>query len=391
MTYLKSFPITIFSIIFICNISNAELCAQLKSVSGGEFHTLALADNNTLWACGDNSLWQLGLGSDTSPVYSLKQVKGENGIGYLKNIVTYDAGWEHSLAADVNGTIWAWGWDDYGQIGNGTGFDPCDFPTKVHGLNNVGYLSDTVDIVYVSAGRSGTHSLAVDSNGYVYAWGNNDSGQCGDGNSWTTVDTPVKVLDDDPQTTGVYLGDIAHIIQADAGASHSIALDSNGHVWHWGSNSSTGTYPEKVRTESKYGGQVLSNIVQISSCYHSLAVDSNRNVWEWIYSGVARGGAYKVPGGATGTDYLEDICEVSAGGDYSMVRTRDGYVLIWYVGEDASPEYVPAGEMQTLSGLLEGIISIAAGLYDHKLAISEDGYGWAWGGVDNPGNSFGQF
>jgi hypothetical protein len=63
MTYLKSFSITVLSILFICNISNAELCARLKSVSAGETHTLALADNNTLWACGDNSLWQLGLGS----------------------------------------------------------------------------------------------------------------------------------------------------------------------------------------------------------------------------------------------------------------------------------------------------------------------------------------
>jgi hypothetical protein len=63
MTYLKFFPITALSILFICNISNAELCARLKSVSAGEFHTLALADNNTLFACGSNESFQLGLGS----------------------------------------------------------------------------------------------------------------------------------------------------------------------------------------------------------------------------------------------------------------------------------------------------------------------------------------
>jgi alpha-tubulin suppressor-like RCC1 family protein len=85
------------------------MCARLKSVSAGEAHTLALMDDKTLWACGSNDYWQLGLGSSVQDVCSLKQVKGENGVGFLKNVATYDAGLEHSLSADTNGTLWAWG------------------------------------------------------------------------------------------------------------------------------------------------------------------------------------------------------------------------------------------------------------------------------------------
>jgi alpha-tubulin suppressor-like RCC1 family protein len=362
MTYLKSFPVTALSIVFICNTSNAELCARLKSVSAGEFHTLALADNNTLFACGDNSAWQLGLGSDRSPVYSLKPVKGENGIGYLKNIVTYDAGLVHSLAADINRAIWAWGTDEEGQLGNGPGRYDYQYPIRVLGVDGNGTLSH---IVYVSAGRSGTHSLAVNSNGYVYAWGNNSNGQCGDGNTGGQKDYPVLVHDQNN------IGFLQNIIAVDAGAHHSIALDSNGHVWHWGENSSTGNYPEKVKTS---GGEVLSNIIQIASCDNSIAVDRNGNVWEWTYSN----SAYKVPGGAMGTDYLENIVEVSDGSFFSMARTGEGQVLVWNTIEEY-PEYVPDGEMNTESGLLESIISIAEGYYGFKLAVDQNGEGWAWG------------
>jgi parallel beta-helix repeat protein len=336
-------------------------------------------EDKTLWSCGDNWFKQLGLGSSIPYTYFLKQVKGESGVGFLQNIATFDAGWLHSLAADVNGFVYAWGTDNYGQLGNGPGYDPCEFPTKVLGVGGFGYLSD---IVYVSAGRSGTHSLAVNSAGYVYAWGNNDSGQCGNQGNGQPEQIPVRVLDDDPQTSGVYLGDIAHIIRADAGMHHSIALDNEGYVWHWGSGSTSGTYPEKVKKSG--GPDFLSNIVQISSCYYSIAVDNSRNVWEWNDSRHA----YKVRGGEMGTTYLENIVEVREGGGYSgrsIARTSDGQVLKWDFG--GSPVYVTDGEMNTPSGLLEGIISIDSGCEDHKLAVDSNGYGWAWG----MSNEYGQF
>jgi alpha-tubulin suppressor-like RCC1 family protein len=360
----------------VSNVGLAGMCARLKDVSAGENHSMALMDDNTLWACGDNSSWQLGLGNGVYEVYSLKQVRGEGGNGFLRNIVTYDAGVTHSLAADVNGTILAWGDDYHGQLGNGTGNDPCEYPAKVSGVGGSGYLSDTVDIVYVSSGRSGYHSLAVDSNGYVYSFGYNYYGQCGDGTSGTqnqTKQTPVRVLDDNPQTTGVYLGDITHIIAVDAGVNHSIALDANGFVWEWGQNNGY-SYPRKVPNYSGGGGGYLRYIVSIATCNHSVAVDSNGFVYVWQY-----GTPYKVTDGEmyTSSGYLENIVEVSAGNGYSMARTSDGHVLVWNSGGE--PEYVQDGEMKTQSGLLEGITSISAGFYSHKLAVCENGYGWALG------------
>ena len=379
----KQILILLFNLFFVCNLGYSVSNFRFEKVSAGEDHSMVLMEDKTLWSCGSNVLWQLGLGNDVSYTYALKQVKGENGGGFLQNVVSFDAGWKHSLAADVNGFIYAWGTDDYGQIGNGIYEGDKQFPDKVHGVGNVDYLTD---IVYVSAGRSGIHSLAVDSNGYVYAWGGNNHGQCGNGDiNVLVINTPVLVLDDDPYTSGVYLGDITHIIQADAGVYHSIALDVNGFVWHWGAGSSHESYPEKVK---KLGDSYLTNIIQISCCgftggyNYSAAVDSSGNVWEWDHSD----SAYKVPGEEMGTTYLENIVEVRAGGEYLLARTSSGRVLQWPFGE--SPVYVTDGEMNTSSGYLEGIVSIDSGYYDDKFAVCNNGFGWAWG-EDNSSGQFG--
>jgi len=103
--------------LLISNVSMAVMCAKLEKVSAGEDHSLALMDDNTLWACGGKiDCYQLGLGGNVYAILSLKQVLGENGVGFLEDVVTFDAGWFHSLAADSNGTLWSWGTNTHGQL-----------------------------------------------------------------------------------------------------------------------------------------------------------------------------------------------------------------------------------------------------------------------------------
>ena len=149
----------------------ATTCLRAKDISGGERHTLVLMNNGTVWACGNNDYQQLGIKADWPNQYTLTQVVGENEVGFLTDITAVDAGWYHSLALDEDGSVWAWGYNKYGQCGN-----------------------DEEEI---------------------------------------NEQTPVKVLDSDPETTDVYLGDEVTIIAVEAGENHSLALDSNGHVWAW--------------------------------------------------------------------------------------------------------------------------------------------------------------
>jgi alpha-tubulin suppressor-like RCC1 family protein len=126
-------------------------CGRLEKVSAGEFHSLALADDGTLWSCGGRSdiHYQLGLGSGVYNVNTLQQVKGENGNGYLQYIVAFDAGWYHSLAADSNGVCYSFGHDTSGQLGNGPTKLDWDVPYRINGY---GDLNEDTNVVYVSAG-----------------------------------------------------------------------------------------------------------------------------------------------------------------------------------------------------------------------------------------------
>ena len=107
----------------------------------------------------------------------------QNNTGYLSNIKAIAAGGGHSLALDNNGTVWAWGYNGYGQLGNGSSGASHPVPVQVKNLNN---------IKAIAAGYN--HLLALDNNGTVWAWGYNEYGQLGNGtNSLAPQPVPVQV------------------------------------------------------------------------------------------------------------------------------------------------------------------------------------------------------
>lgn len=97
-------------IILIANLTFAGWKENAKAikVSGGEDHTLVLTVNKWPWGCGVNNVYQLGIG-DNQDRWTLVRVHGPNNVGYLEDINDIAAGWKHSLALDVNGFVWAWG------------------------------------------------------------------------------------------------------------------------------------------------------------------------------------------------------------------------------------------------------------------------------------------
>jgi uncharacterized repeat protein (TIGR01451 family) len=119
---------------------------------------------------------------------------------------------DHSLALKSDGTVWAWGMNLSGELGDGTTTSRST-PAMVNGLE---------DIVSIAAG-GGLHSLAVEADGTVYAWGANYAAQLGDGTTTGRL-TPARVAG------------IAGVVAVAGAAGHSLALVHDGTAWAWGSN-----------------------------------------------------------------------------------------------------------------------------------------------------------
>ncbi|WP_068468393.1 PKD-like domain-containing protein [Candidatus Protochlamydia phocaeensis] len=127
------------------------------------------------------------------------------------------AGGSHSLALRNDGTVWAWGRNFNGQLGDGTTLD-SSLPVQVGGGTPL------TGVIAIAGG--GSHSLALKNDGTVWAWGNNGNGELGDG---TSIDSPIPV-----QVGGG--GPFTNAIDIAAGNFHSLALRSDGSVWAWGDN-----------------------------------------------------------------------------------------------------------------------------------------------------------
>ena len=141
----------------------------ITAIAAGGFHSLALKNDSTVWAWGSNGYGELGNGTNTNSNLPL-QVPGLTGTNAIA------AGGSHSLGLKSDGTVRAWGMNIWGQLGNGT-FTDSNVPVQVSGLTGVSAIAACV----------GLHSVALKSDGTVRAWGNNGAGELGNGPTLTAM------------------------------------------------------------------------------------------------------------------------------------------------------------------------------------------------------------
>jgi alpha-tubulin suppressor-like RCC1 family protein len=183
----------------------ASALTGVTAVAGGGFHSIALKNDSTVWAWGNNADGQLGNGSDTGSNVPVK-------VSSLTGITAVASGYHHSIALRKDSTVWVWGYNSFGQLGNGTDTS-SKVPVQVSGLTGV---------IAISGG--GYFCLALKSDSTVWAWGSNGSGQLGNGSPGGFVKLAFQV----PGLSGI--GAIT------AGYAHSLALRNDGTVWVWGDN-----------------------------------------------------------------------------------------------------------------------------------------------------------
>ena len=184
----------------------AAPAAHGDSVSAGSAHTVVVKPDGTVWSFGANDLGQLGDGGLTART-AAQQVSGAAGF------VSASAGGRHTVALKSDGTVRTWGANESGELGNGNTINKV-LPVTVPGLTGV-----------TAAAAGDDFSLALKSDGTVWAWGGNTRGQLGNGSN-TNSSVPVQV-------TG-----LAGATRIAAGAAHALARTSGTYVWAWGANDS---------------------------------------------------------------------------------------------------------------------------------------------------------
>ncbi len=308
-----------------------NVLTDVIAVSAGAFHTLALKSDRTVWAWGRADYGRLGTGQTTGVRLTPQQIAG------FTDVVAIAAGADHSLAVKADGSVWSWGRNDQGQVGDGTTTDRAT-PVQVIGLQGA---------VAVAAGDGFSAALqtSMAQGGVLWAWGKNTSGQLGEGSLLPRV-LPVMVAG---------LGSVAHMA---VGTASAMAQGVDGRVHAWGANESA---------QLGIGSTVLQSTPQLVTplvgvwaigmgATHALAVDRTALAWGWgkddygqLGTGYEKAALSVVPERSNLTDALF----LAAGTVHSLAIAPSGAVLAFGAnwsgrlgngqtsGQQAQPTAVP--------------------------------------------------
>ena len=277
------------------------------------------------------------------------------------NWSSVSAGRYHSLAVKTDGTLWAWGEGGSGESGLG---DPADAYTPEQVGTGTGWFS-------VSGGWA--YTLAITTDGALWAWGNSSNGRLGLG-STSDIYAPTRA------------GTDADWALVSGGGGHTLAVKTDGTLWTWGYNDygQLGAGNETGRNAPAQAGAASDWAWASAGKYHSAAVKTGGTLWTWGYNTNGQLGLGNAVGASThtpnqvGTD--SGWASVSSGWYHTAAVKNDGTLWAW-----GNNSYGQLGTGNTIStntpvqaGSGSGWASVSAGEY-HTLAVKTDGTLWAWG------------
>jgi alpha-tubulin suppressor-like RCC1 family protein len=283
----------------------------VTAIAAGGAHTCALTGSGGVWCWGANWAGQLGDSSFTSRSTPVAV------SGLPSGVTAIAAGGIHTCALMSSGGVWCWGYNFYGQLGDGS-FTSRSTPVAVSGLPS--------GVTAIAAGR--LHTCALMSSGGVWCWGDNEFGQLGDG-SFTFRSTPVAV-------SGLPSG----VTAIAAGRAHTCARTSSGGVWCWGDNF-YGQLGDGTTTDSTTPVAVSglpSGVTAIAAGYrHTCALTGSGEVrcWGDNYRGQLGDGTTTdstTPVAVSGLP--SGVTAIAAGSSHTCARTSSGGVWCWGYNSD---------------------------------------------------------
>lgn len=346
----------------LTNVVAETLFTGVKAIAAGRSHTTTVRNDGTVWNWGTGSNGQLGDGNSgggvavTTPI----QVTG------LENVTAVADGNGFALALKADGTVWGWGYNELGQLGDGTTTRERSRPVQTVGLTGVTAI----------ATRS-FFSMALKADGSVWTWGYGG----GIGSSTSVI-----------RTTPVQLTGIANVTKLAVGGGHALMLKSDKTVWAVGGNS-RGQLGDGTTTDQPFPVPVngLTNVAAIAAGgdEFSMALKEDGTVWAW---GINFNGQLGPGGGSTNFDPHPNplqvtglpagMANIAAGQDFCLGLAGDGTVWGWGndgnfqtgqgtgVGNNPTPKQIPN---------FNGVAALSGG-QNHSVALKLDGSVWTWGG-----------
>ena len=364
------------------NLPELIVVSNVMAVAAGKNHSLFLKRDGSLWAMGNNFYGQLGGTSSFPSFYSVPQQI------VASNVTAIAAGGSHSLFLQSDGSLWAMGGNNVGQLGDGTYFD-TKHPKQIV----------TTNVTAIAAGTD--HSLFLKNDGSLWAMGANAAGQLGDG-TYSTTNLPEEIV-------------TSNVTAIAAGANHSLFVKSDGSLWAMGSNVygqlGDGTQFTLSQFTNRPEQIVASNVTAVAAGdNHSLFLKSDGSLWAMgndtygqlgngintdISSGIKQpeqivaGGVSEVDGGAFHTLFIKSDGSVWAMGSNSQGQLGDGTnIATNRLQQILAPYNEISGQILTDGSMRLSFVGIAGASYALEWAPTISPANWI-PVATNPASSYG--
>jgi len=354
----------------------------ITAVSLGSGVSAALKTDKSLWMWGSNYHGQLGtkgsgdvnIGGGNNADHASKHYIHTTPVKVMDDVASVKAGSFYTAAIKTDGSLWMWGDNQYGHIGNGGQKDKTDRYSYIYQTEPVKIMEH---VSFVTFNEDAHTVAAIQTDGSLWMWGKNvhsELGNNGEGDKFYAFEeidevevyqtTPIKVLD--------------NVASVSLGANHTAAIRTDGSLWMWGSNF-YGQLGNGSTTDAGAPVRVLDGVAAVDLGWsRTAALKTDGSLWTWGWNRYGQLGNGSTEDSAVPVRILDGVSAIGGYQDQAAALKTDGSLWTWgwnYYGQLGSG----STDNSTVPVKVLDQVSAVSGNQGSMLALKTDGSLWSWG------------